>query len=43
MRYYSYWYVSRSMGFAIGYLYWYALGILMLYEGRTPLTFLLLP
>jgi amino acid transporter len=33
MSYYGYRYVSRSMKFAIGYLYWYALGILVPYEG----------
>jgi amino acid permease len=33
MSYYGYRYVSRSMGFAMGYLYWYALGILVPYEG----------
>ncbi|KAF7505648.1 hypothetical protein GJ744_000583 [Endocarpon pusillum] len=32
MSYYGYCYVSRSMGFAMGYLYWYALGILVPYE-----------
>ena len=32
MSYYGYRYVSRSMGFAMGYLYWYALGILVPYE-----------
>lgn len=32
MSYYGYRYVSRSMGFALGYLYWYALGILVPYE-----------
>lgn len=32
MSYYGYRYVSRSMGFALGYLYWYALGILIPYE-----------
>lgn len=32
MAYYGYRYVSRSMGFALGYLYWYALGILVPYE-----------
>lgn len=32
MAYYGYRYVSRSMGFAMGYLYWYALGILVPYE-----------
>jgi amino acid transporter len=43
MSYYGYRYVSRSMGFAMGYLYWYALGILVPYEGKTLLTSLLLP
>ena len=32
MSYYGYRYVSRSMGFATGYLYFYALGILVPYE-----------
>ena len=32
MAYYGNRYVSRSMGFALGYLYWYALGILVPYE-----------
>lgn len=32
MSYYGHRYVSRSMGFALGYLYWYALGILVPYE-----------
>ncbi|KAK5949221.1 hypothetical protein OHC33_009762 [Knufia fluminis] len=32
MSYYGNRYVSRSMGFALGYLYWYALGILVPYE-----------
>ncbi|NJR31327.1 amino acid permease [bacterium] len=32
MSFYGYRYVSRSMGFAMGYLYWYALGILVPYE-----------
>ena len=32
MSYFGYRYVSRSMGFAMGYLYWYALGILVPYE-----------
>ena len=32
MSYYGYRYVSRSFGFALGYLYWYALGILVPYE-----------
>jgi amino acid transporter len=32
MSYYGYRYVSRSLGFALGYLYWYALGILVPYE-----------
>ena len=32
MSYYGYRYVSRSVGFALGYLYWYALGILVPYE-----------
>ena len=32
MSYYGYRYVSRSLGFAMGYLYWYALGILIPYE-----------
>jgi amino acid transporter len=36
MSYYGYRYVSRSMGFAMGYLYWYALGILVPYEGKLP-------
>jgi hypothetical protein len=39
MSYYSYRYVSRSMGFAMGYLYWYALGILVPYEGTLPAFF----
>lgn len=32
MSYYGYRYVSRSMGFALGWLYWYALGVLVPYE-----------
>ncbi|KAF7548844.1 hypothetical protein G7Z17_g6789 [Cylindrodendrum hubeiense] len=32
MSYYGHKYVSRSLGFAMGYLYWYSLGILVLYE-----------
>ncbi|KAH7127372.1 amino acid permease/ SLC12A domain-containing protein [Dactylonectria macrodidyma] len=32
MAYYGHKYVSRSMGFAMGYLYWYSLGILVPYE-----------
>ncbi|KEF62189.1 AAT family amino acid transporter [Exophiala aquamarina CBS 119918] len=32
MSYYGYRYVSRSLGFSLGYLYWYALGILVPYE-----------
>lgn len=32
MSYFGYRYVSRSLGFALGYLYWYALGILVPYE-----------
>ncbi|KAL3479697.1 amino acid permease/ SLC12A domain-containing protein [Aspergillus californicus] len=32
MSYHGYRYVSRSMGFAMGYLYWYSLGILVPYE-----------
>ncbi|KAM0262209.1 hypothetical protein ACHAPA_009383 [Fusarium lateritium] len=32
MAYYGHNYVSRSMGFAMGYLYWYSLGILIPYE-----------
>lgn len=32
MSYYAYRYVSRSLGFAHGYLYWYSLGILIPYE-----------
>lgn len=32
MAYYGYRYVSRSLGFAMGYLYWYSLGILVPYE-----------
>jgi amino acid transporter len=36
MSYYGYRYVSRSMGLAMGYLYWYALGILVPYEGKAP-------
>ncbi|EMT70239.1 amino acid permease/ SLC12A domain-containing protein [Fusarium oxysporum II5] len=32
MAYYGHKYVSRSMGFAMGYLYWYSLGILIPYE-----------
>ena len=41
MSYYGYRYVSRSMGFAMGYLYWYALGILVPYEGTLPASLLL--
>lgn len=29
MSYYAYRYVSRSLGFALGYLYWYSMGILV--------------
>lgn len=29
MSYYGYRYVSRSLGFALGYLYWYSMGILI--------------
>lgn len=29
MSYYGFRYVSRSMGFALGYLYWYSMGILV--------------
>ncbi|WEW58090.1 hypothetical protein PRK78_003557 [Emydomyces testavorans] len=29
MSYYGYRYVSRSLGFALGYLYWYSMGILV--------------
>ncbi|PGH33416.1 AAT family amino acid transporter [[Emmonsia] crescens] len=29
MSYYAYRYCSRSMGFALGYLYWYSMGILV--------------
>jgi amino acid transporter len=43
MSYYSHRYVSRSMGFALGYLYWYTLGSLVPYEGKTRPTSLLLP
>ncbi|KAF4443189.1 AAT family amino acid transporter [Fusarium austroafricanum] len=32
MSYYGHKYVSSSMGFALGYLYWYSLGILVPYE-----------
>lgn len=32
MSYYAHRYVSPSLGFALGYLYWYALGILVPYE-----------
>ncbi|OJJ51801.1 hypothetical protein ASPZODRAFT_127935 [Penicilliopsis zonata CBS 506.65] len=32
MSYHGYRYVSRSLGFAMGYLYWYSLGILVPYE-----------
>ncbi|KAF9773192.1 hypothetical protein IL306_009038 [Fusarium sp. DS 682] len=32
MAYFGHKYVSRSMGFAMGYLYWYSLGILLPYE-----------
>ncbi|KAI7340779.1 histidine permease [Hortaea werneckii] len=32
MAYYGNRYISRSMGFALGWLYWYALGILVPYE-----------
>jgi amino acid transporter len=32
MSYYGDRYVSRSLGFAMGYLYWYSLGILVPYE-----------
>ncbi|KAM0235257.1 hypothetical protein ACHAPO_006054 [Fusarium lateritium] len=32
MAYYGHKYVSRSMGFAMDYLYWYSLGILIPYE-----------
>ncbi|PYH95579.1 hypothetical protein BO71DRAFT_350874 [Aspergillus ellipticus CBS 707.79] len=32
MGYHGYRYVSRSLGFAMGYLYWYSLGILVPYE-----------
>jgi len=32
MSYHGFRYVSRSMGFAMGYLYWYSLGILVPYE-----------
>jgi amino acid transporter len=32
MSYYGNKYVSRSLGFAMGYLYWYSLGILVPYE-----------
>ena len=32
MAYHGFRYVSRSMGFAMGYLYWYSLGILVPYE-----------
>src|SRR4030095_8268796 len=29
MSYYAYRYVSRSMGFALGYLHWYSMGIIV--------------
>lgn len=32
MNLFAYRYVSRSMGFALGWLYWYSLGILVPYE-----------
>ncbi|KAJ5175764.1 uncharacterized protein N7482_001641 [Penicillium canariense] len=32
MSYHGFRYVSRSMGFSMGYLYWYSLGILVPYE-----------
>ncbi|BCR92067.1 proline permease PrnB [Aspergillus chevalieri] len=32
MSYHGFRYVSRSLGFAMGYLYWYSLAILMAYE-----------
>ncbi|KAF9630709.1 AAT family amino acid transporter [Lasiodiplodia theobromae] len=32
MSYYAHRYVSSSMGFALGYLYWYSMGILIPYE-----------
>lgn len=32
MSYYGYRYVSSSLGFSMGYLYWYSLGILVPYE-----------
>ncbi|KAL4962175.1 proline permease PrnB [Aspergillus stella-maris] len=32
MSYHGFRYVSRSLGFAMGYLYWYSLGILVPYE-----------
>ncbi|KAL6253316.1 hypothetical protein RBB50_001039 [Rhinocladiella similis] len=32
MSYYANRYVSKSLGFALGYLYWYALGVLIPYE-----------
>lgn len=32
MGYHGFRYVSRSLGFAMGYLYWYSLGILVPYE-----------
>lgn len=32
MGYHAFRYVSRSLGFAMGYLYWYSLGILVPYE-----------
>ncbi|KAH7324915.1 amino acid permease/ SLC12A domain-containing protein [Stachybotrys elegans] len=32
MSFYGSKYISRSMGFALGYLYWYSLGILIPYE-----------
>ncbi|KAF5686459.1 amino acid transporter AAT family [Fusarium denticulatum] len=32
MAYYGHKYMSRSLGFAMGYLYWYSLGILISYE-----------
>lgn len=32
MSYHGFRYVSRSLGFAMGYLYWYSIGILVPYE-----------
>lgn len=35
MSYHGFRYVSRSLGFAMGYLYWYSMGILVAYELTT--------